>query len=255
MATIPIRLTLSAAETAVSITALTRSDTGLAPAGVALPIALVATGNVWNGSFTEASPAPSYTAVAQVTFPGGTTAFSQPFQIAGASGPAGKFGTIAIPARKYSIDNLNLWATAPNTGSPDLSLQQGAFDDADTYIISAIQLKGLDLPAQGTNAFAALADIEGRLMGAFLYEANGLQDEKDKMAAHATSAKRLLARLIRWSMINPGSPAALPLASGQTSGVPQSVAPTADDFGRLVATSANPNPYGLVSVYPWWPAF
>lgn len=258
MATIPIARKLSATESGFSIATLTRSDTGLAPAGVSLPIALANTsGTIWTGSFVDASPAPLYNAIGLITFLNGGTANTPPFQIVGI-GVAGAWGTFSQACAIYSTDNENLWSTQRSDGTPSASQQQGAFDQATAEITMAILLKGLGLPSAGTPAFTALGWIEAELAGVNLYSANGLQDAAKgmdgKLTLHRQRAMRRLRNLIRWSQISPGTAAALPLGTGQTSAVPQSIAPCTDDFGRLVATSTNPNPYGLATFYPWWGA-
>lgn len=71
--TVPITLDTSTmgTVTAVSVTNVLRSDTGLAPAGISLPIALSQSPtNVWTGSFTDTIPPPSYAVTATLVVNG-----------------------------------------------------------------------------------------------------------------------------------------------------------------------------------------
>lgn len=60
MATVQIILTSPAGSSACSVTGLLRSDTGLAPSGVSLPIALTLTSGNWVGSFVDPSSLPPF---------------------------------------------------------------------------------------------------------------------------------------------------------------------------------------------------
>ena len=74
--TLTIIITPATPVTAVSVTGILRSDTGLTPAGISLPIALASSGASWTGTFTDTAPPPYYTATATLTANG---IVSQPF--------------------------------------------------------------------------------------------------------------------------------------------------------------------------------
>jgi hypothetical protein len=250
MATIPIRFTLTAAETAASITTLTRSDTGFAPSGVSLPIALANTsGNVWTGSFVDASPAPSYQAVAQITFANGRTGLSPAFAVAGAAGPAGMYATISDGAGVVSQDNIDLWSKQREADSPNLSQQQGAFNLASAYIVSEFSKNKLLPPAPLTVSAAPLVLIEARMMVCHLYSANGIADKATgrfgKLTSIYDSADDELQELLYY---NRGG---FTRASGY-SDAPVGVGPTVDASGRNVGAAPPwPRPVWNGSFWTW----
>lgn len=64
MSTISISLNTNATASDVYFTSILRSDTGLPPSGISLPLHLGNTsGNIWDGSFTDIDPPPSYAAL------------------------------------------------------------------------------------------------------------------------------------------------------------------------------------------------
>jgi hypothetical protein len=180
--------------TAVSITALLRSDNGLPPTGVSFPIALTLGspgGGIWpwSGSFTEVGPVPAFYwnpngPIGQVTFTAGGNGFFYN-TILGSGITAGLYSTVLQANGIYGPDNIELWSTRAKTGVFDPSWQMLAWNQADAEIMSEFAKQNYVLPTPigtqtpGTPIYSSvlqLGQIEATMMGAFLYQAPGLQD-------------------------------------------------------------------------------
>lgn len=258
--TIPIATTVNASVSAVAITALYRSDNGLAPTGVSFPIALSAgTPPLWSGSFVETGSVPAFYwnpngPIGQVTFSAGGNGTFQG-TILGTGITAGLYSTVLQANGIYGPDNISLWSIRGATGVFDPSWQQLAYGQADSEIASEFAQQSCALPGAlstqtpGTQLFASvqqLGQIEAKMMGAFLYQANGLQDAAKGMDGKVTSrleeSRRQLKELL---FLNRGKFAYV----GGFSNAPFAVPPNVDPSGNPVAPQP---PYPVARWNGWW---
>jgi hypothetical protein len=119
MVTLPINLTITptAPDTvaAVSVVSLSRSDNGVTPSGVTLPLALAPVAGQWTAEFTDSSAAPQYNFTFTITYGDGVT--DGPFPGSPINGPAGSVPTCyltntAADALAANLPALAAWPTA-----------------------------------------------------------------------------------------------------------------------------------------------
>lgn len=183
--TIPITFYTNASESTFVITAITRGDNDATPAGITLPISLAIQSPIggmypWTGSFTttDSTVPPYYNAAGAIN-----DTVTPPLKIfTSAVPPAGRWGTLVMVNSIYSGSNVSAWSIFPNSNVPDVSFQQGSFDRADNDIVTALSMQYYQAPPSDQSALSVnMGWIEAELMGAYLYEANGMQDKAKGM--------------------------------------------------------------------------
>lgn len=260
MATVPIPLQLNQVESILIVTAIVRSDTNVAPGGITLPVTLTQGSPVgglypWTGSFTTTDPTlpPFYFATALLN---GLISFN--FKIFGTTPPAGMWGTLAQAQGIYSADNINLWSTSRGASAPDPTMQQNAFNQADSDLIAQITQSYYSIPgplssysmttqSQIWSSANQLGFIEAELMGAYLYQANGVQDSAKGMDGkiqghidHAMQALKEMLFLGRGGLTRVSGYSDAPIA------VPQTVDPSGNPIDPYP-----PYPAGRWTGYRW----
>lgn len=230
MPSVPISLGITGdTATAVSIAAITRSDTGVAPSGVSLPLSLTLSGGLWTGSFTDPSTLPPYyNATLSVTYSDGTTQTIPGVVIGSGSTTAGAYGDISDIRAEMGTFNEQVAADPDSQNDPtQISLhEQKGIVFADSRINRKLRNANLATPA--TVNLDDLKIVFGKYGAWQIYQIRGLSDAKAKnaFAEKLEEGDKMLRSLIRFSLMNQGSAGAFALDSGQTNIPPQGISPT-----------------------------
>lgn len=237
--------------TAVSITVtqLVRSDTGLTPTGTTLPITSAVTSGAFSVPFVDVAPYPTiWFFTFTITWPDGSTSgpigdqFTNP-----ASSASGLFATLDMVREIYSRANVDLWSKDPVTGLADTALLQGIFNRSSAWMRTQFATNFFAVPSPTDALATQLGYIEAEIAGAYLYQANGLQDAAKgmdgKMTDHRESAECQLEEMF-WL-----NSAGFTRVAGY-SDAPRSFAATVDSNGAPIATSA-PYPLWRWDGYQW----
>lgn len=150
MSTINISLTANPAATAISMTAVVRSDTGLPPAGISLPIALSLSGGNWVGMFSDTSPSATYIgtfvlSIGSLNYP--------PFQdtIVSGAGAQGYYTTQAIIEAVGGFDS-DTWSNVSNSSAiPNQARYQSAINRIETAMNSRLMRQSFVAPIPMTH--------------------------------------------------------------------------------------------------------
>lgn len=180
MATVPISLGISGdTVSAVSVTALTRSDTGTAPSGVSLPFSLTLTSGAWTGSFTEPSTLPPYyNATIQITYSDSTVQTVSGVQIFTGK-QTGYYTSQSAAESIYGATNIAKWSNKGDSaaGTADLTAIQDALNRTDREFDRVFRFYKYATPIATTVVdFGNISDLAAEYMGVLLYEARGLRD-------------------------------------------------------------------------------
>lgn len=220
--------------TSVTLTALTRTDTGATVSGSVTP-----NGNgVYTISVTEPAAGLVYAFSLSVTWADGSTAFPSG-TIQGTAPLAGIYGDLSDIDAEMGEFNRGVAADPDQSGSTQIITQheQKAINFADAFINTRLSNAGMPTPM--TTNLDILRIIFGKLGAWQLYRIRGLQDGDkgdDKFAEKYNWAERELMRLIRAAFIN---------GTIGSTGIPQSIAPTVDVYGNPLVTTLTPLPRQL----------
>jgi len=256
MPTVEITESLPEAATAVSLTALTRSDTGLTPTGITLPLALTdqGGGTAWGVTFTDpAALPPRYDFTFQVTWPDASTSDVTSSLTPG--GAVGVYGDHSDIKSEMGGTNIQLEGDADNDGNAAtiLASEQKASDWADDQI--NIELGGFGFVTPATQNLASLRVIYGKLAAYQLHQIRGIVEQKDAYVAKRDEAYAILRRMIAMSIRNPDAVTSFTRVAADVDVAPASIAPTRDRYGYPVRTSASQwplPPWGYGWGYGGW---
>jgi hypothetical protein len=229
--------------TAVSVTALTRSDTGLAPSGVSLPLSLSLVGGVWTGSFVDpATLPPFYNTTLGVTYSDSTVQSIPGVSINGGV-VAGVYGDLSDISAEMGGYNTGQAADPDNAGDAGQTTlhEQKAIAFADSYINAELSKANFATPA--TVNLGMLKIIFGKLGAYQLYQVRGLQDKTNAFQQKFDWARAELEELL---FMNRGG---FTRASGY-SDAPVAVLATVDADGRPVST-VFPVPFSNGQYWQW----
>jgi len=135
MPVVSITESLPEAATSVSLTALTRSDTGLTPTGVTLPIAFTdqGGGTAWGVSFTDPDALPeSYAFTFRITWPDASTSDVSSSITPGEA--VGFWTTQAQVEQQYGVDNCAQDVNLNDDGTGTAAVWQQALDWVDALV-------------------------------------------------------------------------------------------------------------------------
>lgn len=196
------------AMSAVTVTALTRSDTNMAPVGVSLPISLSNAAGVWSATFTDPNPPPTfYSVTADMTQTSGQVTQSFTFQPPPVGSVSGFWTSQSAIAYAFGQVSMDLLSNLNNqTPGADTTGYLGAIQFAESEINYALAWFGYPTgtttpPFPTTSmAYTILSQQATILAACWLYQKRGLQDDGKNLAgqfaASQCEARKQIKRII-----------------------------------------------------------
>lgn len=183
MPSVQITEALPEPATAVSLTALTRSDTGLTPTGVTLPLAFTdqGGGTAWAVAFTDPDALPPrYDFTYRVTWPDASTS-----DVTSSITPGEAIGFWTMQAKvekTYGTASLGNDANLSNDGTGVAAVWQQALDDVDAWIDRLFRANGYTPVrppvASASIDYPAIEPLARALVRVRLYQARGWADTR-----------------------------------------------------------------------------
>jgi hypothetical protein len=207
----------------VTLTALTRQDTGGPVPGVTLPAAFTFANGAWDLTFVEPSEGLTYDFTYRVTWDDGTF---EDYTDSVEGTASATYGTRGGTENIYGRDDVTAWADANNNGDAGEIAARNDWAHAKAYrwINRRLRKAGMTAPATAENfqEFDTLADAEDEMAGVYLYESRGLTDQgvqADRdgvMRDHRKAAEDMLADAIETSQAADADDATAPAGTFQS---------------------------------------